>query len=198
MLRRILLASFSFFLIFILVVVYFIKFNTSVTAEFTDNVLRPLLGANTVIYFEKIFFNASDKVQQITINQKNIQAPQFGDFSQYDNNQAKGLELTSIPINNSFVKLSGEGIWKTMKLTAFPNEGVMAYTFVRPDPNRSYSIVTIVQMDMSKINLGIVAGTKEPGGKAGNPGPGKVPQGIIDSNKLVAAFDGGFQYKDGQ
>ncbi len=198
MLRKILLSIVSLFLIFIITVVCFIKFNTTAAAEFTDTVLRPMLGANTVIFFEKIFFNASDKVQQITTNQKNIQTPQFGDFSQFDNTQAKGLELTTIPTDGSFSKLKNEGIWKTMKLSAFPNEGVMAYTFVRPDKERPYSIVTISQLDMSKMNLGIVAGTKEPGAKIGNPGPGKVPQDIIDSNRLVAAFDGGFQYKDGQ
>jgi hypothetical protein len=147
---------------------------------------------------EKIFFNTSDKVQQITTNKNNIQAPQFSDFSQFDNTQAKGLELTAIPTDGSFSKLNNEGIWKTMKLSAFPNEGVMAYTFVRPDTTRPYSIVTIAQLDMSKMNLGAVAGIKEPGGKAGNPGPGEVPRDIVDGNRLVAAFDGGFQYKDGQ
>lgn len=73
----------------------------------------------------------------------------------------------------------------------------MAYTFVRPDPARSYSIVTVAQLDMKKMNLGIVAGTKEPGGKIGNPGPGVVPKNIVDNNTLIAAFDGGFQYRDG-
>ncbi len=198
MFRRILLTSLSFFIIFTIIVIGFIKLNTTAAAEFTDNVLRPILGADTVIFFEKIFFNVSDKIQQITTNQKNIQSPQFGDFSQYNSNQAKGLELTTIPASNSFDKLRGEGVWKIMKLTAFPNKGVMAYTFVRPDPNRPYSIVTIAQIDMSQMNLGIVAGIKEPGGQAGNPGPGKVPTELVNSNKLVAAFDGGFQYKDGR
>lgn len=187
--------------IFFLIIVggiLFIKLNTSAAADFTDNVLRPLLGANTVIFMEKIFFNASDKVKQITVNSNDIQAPQFigGTMSGQFNNS--GLELNTIQSITDFSRLRNEGVWTVMRLDAFPNEEVMAHTFVRPDPARSYAIVTIAQMDMSKFRLGTVAGIKEPGGKLGNPGPGKVPQEIIDSNKLVAAFDGGFQFRDGE
>lgn len=178
--------------------VLFIKFDTSAAAEFTDNVLRPILGANTVIFLEKIFFNTTDKIQQIGSNENNIQAPQFGDFSQEENTTANNLETTPIPMMGSFKKLENEGAWKIMKLSAFPNEGVMAYTFVRPDKDRPYSIVTIVQLDMSKMSLGAVAGIKEPGGKLGNSGPGMVPKEIVKNNQLVAAFDGGFQYRDGE
>jgi len=73
----------------------------------------------------------------------------------------------------------------------------MAYSFVRPDSDRPYAYVTLVQMDMTKMNLGVVAGISQPGGPAGNPGPGKIPQNVVSSGKLVAAFDGGFQFRDG-
>jgi hypothetical protein len=178
--------------------VLFIKLDTTAAAEFTDNVLRPMLGANNVIFLEKVFFNASDKLQQVTTNQKNILAPSFNDGVDTSGLIIKNLELTTIPVDNNFVKLKNEGVWKIMKLTSFPNDGVMAYTFVRPDPDRSYAIVTLAQLDMSQMNLGIVAGIKEPGGKVGNPGPGVVPAEIVSSNRLVAAFDGGFQYRDGE
>jgi hypothetical protein len=52
-------------------------------------------------------------------------------------------------------------------------------------------------MDINPLVLGVVAGTKEPGGKLGNFGPGVIPNDIVKSGKLVAAFDGGFQYRDG-
>lgn len=178
--------------------VLFIKFDTQAAAELTDNVLRPMLGATNVIFLEKIFFNATDKVQQITTKESNILPPLFNDGSENNNTNTKGLELNIIPTNVSFGKLKNEGVWKIMELSSFPNEGVMAYTFVRPDKARPYTIVTIAQLDMTKMNLGVVAGIKEPGGQVGNPGPGIVPKEIVDSNRLVAAFDGGFQYRDGQ
>lgn len=74
----------------------------------------------------------------------------------------------------------------------------MAYTFVRPDPTRPFTYVTLVQMDMTKMLLMAVAGTKQPGGVIGNPGPGVIPSDIVSSGNLIAAFDGGFQYRDGE
>ena len=196
--KRRLVIIFSSLLLLMIGLVCFIKFDTAKAAEFTDNVLRPILGAKNVIFLEKIFFNTSDKFQQISTKERAIRAPQFNDDSLNNEMNASGLELTTIPVDSGFQTLKNEGIWKIMKLSSFPDEGVMAYTFIRPDTSRPYSIVTIAQLDMKKMNLGIVAGIKEPGGKLGNPGPGIVPKEIVESNRLVAAFDGGFQYRDGE
>jgi hypothetical protein len=73
----------------------------------------------------------------------------------------------------------------------------MAYTFLRPDSSRSFAVVSVVKLDMTRLTIGSVAGTVEPGGKVGKYGPGKVPKAIVQSGNLVAAFDGGFQYRDG-
>lgn len=178
--------------------VLFIKFDTAATAEFTDNVLRPLIGDKQVIYLEKIFFNISDKAERVT--KKAPEAPQFID--QGKNNTAsienKNLELNPILVNNSFKSLQDEGIWKNKPLKLFQGEEVMAYTFTRPDPNRPFAIVTVLQADTTKIGIESVAGKKQPGGPVGKTGPGIVPKEVINSGKLVAAFDGGFQYRDGQ
>jgi hypothetical protein len=69
---------------------------------------------------------------------------------------------------------------------------------VRPDKDRPYAYVTLVKIDTGEVHLSTVAGTKQPGGPVGKPGPGKIPQNIISSGNLIAAFDGGFQYRDGQ
>lgn len=180
--------------------VLFIKFDTAGAAQFTDTVLRPVLGANRVIALEKVFFNLSDKAKQLTVNQNNLSGPQFIDQGGIVTGGSSGsrLELDKIPLTNNFKPLKNEGIWLDRPLSAFPSQNVMAVTFTRPDTARSYAIVTVAQIDTSKIAMGIVAGTKEPGGAVGKPGPGVVPKDIVDSGKLVAAFDGGFQYRDGQ
>ncbi len=175
--------------------VLLIKFDMNEVAILTDSVLRPVVGDSNVIWLEKIFFNASDKFKQITFNPNSVTAPQFeGDAS---NSGKSNLDLTPLRINNNFKSLAGEGIWQNHPLSLFPTQEVMAVTFVRSDPQRPYSITTLVQMDMSQMKLGSVAGTQQPGGPVGKPGPGVVPNNIIDSGKLIAAFDGGFQYKDG-
>lgn len=86
----------------------------------------------------------------------------------------------------------------TMKCETCGDVESMAYTFIRPDPARPYAFVTIAQIDGRRITIGSVAGTKEPGGPAGNPGPGIIPKDVVENGRLVAAFDGGFQYRDGQ
>ena len=108
------------------------------------------------------------------------------------------LDVKPIAVKNNFKKIKNEGVWINKPLNLFPGKEVMGYTFVRPDPERSYAYVTLVQMDMNEIKMAAVAGTKQPGGPVGKPGPGVVPKDIINSSRLVAAFDGGFQYRDGQ
>jgi len=178
----------------------FIKFDTAAAAQFTDSVLRPVFGARRVIGLEKIFFNLEDQAKQKTLDQSKLQAPVFTDQASLQPGTAGGgrLELASIPINNGFVGLKNEGVWQNRPLAAFPGQEVMAETFTRPDPARAFAIVTLVQIDSSKIVLGSVAGKKEPAGIVGKPGPGVVPKEIINAGRLIAAFDGGFQYRDGQ
>ena len=168
-----------------------IKFDTAGAALFTDNYLRPILGNGAVGLLEKFYFNTADKIQQVTYHGGTSDQPKF-------NPSGGEITGTPIPINNGLPAVSGEGVWHSIPLPIFPNENVMEYTFVRPDPTRPYAYVTLAQMDMSKLRLGAVAGKSQPGGPIGNPGPGSIPEEIVKSGKLVAAFNGGFQYKDGK
>lgn len=68
----------------------------------------------------------------------------------------------------------------------------MASTFLRPDPERSFAIVSVVQINTKLIGIGGVAGITQPGGSLGNFGTGLVPKNVLDSGNLVAAFNGGF------
>lgn len=176
--------------------VLFIKFDTTAAANFTDNYLRPILGDTIVIGLEKAYFNAADKARQIGGNDPS--APQFIGRSNTTAGLSGGrLDTRPIAVNQGFKPLPGEGVWRDKPLALFPGQSVAAYTFWRPDPGRDYAIVRILQVDMTKVRMGSVAGTKQPGGPVGKPGPGVIPQNIIDSGTLVAAFDGGFMYRDG-
>jgi hypothetical protein len=183
----------AFFIIILLLGVtgiLFVKYNTPAAAEFTDNYLRPLLGNQFVGFLEKAYYNTSDKIQQLTDKNSSRNAPQFLD---------SGLTSTAtpIPLINGLPPVEGEGVWHNRPLKIFSDKQVMAYTFIRPDTARPYAYVTLVQIDMKQMQMGAVAGTKQPGGPIGNPGPGVIPQEIVKSDGLIAAFDGGFQYKDG-
>lgn len=154
------------FVVFVLLLavgaVVFIKLDTKSAAEFTDNVLRPLLGNKNVIFIEKVFFNASDKFRQLTVKESSIRPPQFNDGSSLNAGQSTNLNLIPIPAVQNFKPLKSEGNWIIKDLSSFPGEAVMAYTFVRPDPNRPYAIVTLAQMDMQKLSLGPSPASKSP------------------------------------
>ncbi len=178
--------------------ILFIKLNTSAAADFTDNVLRPIIGDAPVIALEKFFFNASDALQRAESKNKTPQAPQFVDTTSNTPEVAShSFDLVSISPTTTFKPLVNEGIWKPMPLNLFPGKTAMAYSFVRPDQDRNFTIVTLLRADTSLMRLSTVAGTKQPGGPVGKPGPGKIPSDVVAGGKLLAAFDGGFQYKDG-
>jgi len=174
----------------------FVKLDTPLAARITDKYMRPIFGDKLVIYMEKVFFDISDQTTKIVYDFKKPKAPNFNE-SGTGNQLPTFLNLSSIPVSRDFLPLPGEGVWHNIPLNTFPQKEVMAYTFVRPDPTRTFAITSIVKMDTSTLALGSVAGTVEPGGPVGKYGSGRVPKNIVQSGNLIAAFDGGFQYKDG-
>lgn len=174
----------------IIILELIVHFNPGIAANFTDHVLRPILGNTAVGFLEKNFFNLNDKIQQVTNKTGSSNVPEL---------LADGASSQSpIPPLPDLPKVKGEGVWHNKPLKEFPNKEVISTTFIRPDPARAFAYVTLVKMNMNVFKLGIVAGTKQPGGPVGNYGSGKVPNEIVSSGRLVAAFDGGFQYRDGE
>lgn len=188
-------------IIFIIVCVVglgiFIKLNPQLVANIADNYLRPLIGDKQVLVLENIFFNISDKANQVVYNFKQPEAPQFLDQKIIPDTSST-LDLTPIATDQSFEPIVGEGIWNNLSSEVSPNDEVMASTFVRPDTKRLYAIASIVQINTKLLGIGSVAGTKEPGGPLKNVGEGVVPQNVLDNGSLVAGFNGGFLYADGE
>lgn len=95
--------------------------------------------------------------------------------------------------------LSGEGAWVTQGSTPAPYTSLplISKTFLRPDPLRPSAVVTMIQFDTRFLKLHMVAGTTQPGGPRGMYGPGVIPAVDQQGNALLAAFNGGFMYADG-
>jgi len=172
----------------------------SLMANGADDVLRPLIGSKATLQLESLYFNASDKLNQVHVPEPVTTSDTFFVDNSQDNpaSQLKTqMNLTALTPITHLSRLANEGVWKAIHLSRFPQDEVMAKTVLRVDDNRPYAYVALVKIDQKKIGIGAVAGIKHPGGTIGNPGPGKVPDDIKDKNLLLAAFDGGFQYKDG-
>jgi len=96
--------------------------------------------------------------------------------------------------------IPGAGSWETISMAPAPygNLPLAAKTFIQPDSSHPFAVVTLLKFDSRFILLHMVAGTSQPGGPLGVPGPGVIPAAEQAGNTLLAAFNGGFMYSDGQ
>lgn len=167
-------------------------------ANFADNFMRPILGNKTTISMEALLFRAEDQINQIkysVIRQNpNALTPNIAKNDKQVLIQDGKLNLQTITPLLGLPVLTGEGKWTTIINAS--EDALMAETFLRPDKSRPYAITYLVKMNMQHLSLGEVAGIVQPGGYY-NSGSGKVPTTVQKTNNLVAAFNGGFQNKDG-
>ncbi len=193
-----------------------VAFSPGIAANVADSVLRPTIGSRATVHLESFFFSISDFIKQITyqfgakpnadiFTQTAKSSPVSSPVNSTANTKSPNLvdthvlSLASINFHpGAFAKLPGEGQWSLLQLPQFGTHQDIARTFVTPDSKRSYAITSVVQMNMHDLRLYAVAGTEQPGGPIGNNGDGVISASDQASGKLVAAFNGGFQYKDGK
>jgi hypothetical protein len=89
--------------------------------------------------------------------------------------------------------LPGEGVWTADGFPAAPDGGSPAFwkTYLRPDAARPDAMVYMVRVDLRRVRLHMVAGTKEPVSALGTHGSGVVPS--ADQALLAGAFNGGWK-----
>lgn len=90
--------------------------------------------------------------------------------------------------------IDGEGVW-----SAYIND--VAYrAFLQPDPERPYSVVAVIAIDLSRVQLHYVLGSIEPkfaDDTAQAERSGRIPDEDRIPGSLLAAFNGGFQAQHG-
>lgn len=170
----------------------FIQTNQSFSANFADDVLRPLIGNTATISIESDFFALQDSMNQIKYRFVKPNAQIFAEenVEKVQTTEAT-FDLSPLHVSSS---LSGAGIWSPLATEG--KDVLLAQTFLQPDLSHQYAITALVKMNMNLLNIDAVAGTWEPG-EAAHKGPGRVPVNVQMSNNLIAAFNGGFQRKDG-
>lgn len=97
----------------------------------------------------------------------------------------------------------GEGTWLPVTNDAFaasePNGTPLFFqSFIRVDPQRTYTRVYVTLWDPRMVQLGMVMGTKEPESATGETGNGLIPRDPYVVSHLVGAFNGGFQAMHGE
>ena len=192
-------------LITILSLILFSQSNGQVGAV-TADIMRAVLGPTITAQIESWFLGVADTAHQIQYNLggHQVSAPWTVASSQEVAPSPIPQGPTPMPLVSikPFISppLPGEGVWTTNGLPSPPSHipSLVAKAFIRPDPARPYAIVTLLQFDTRFVQLHMVAGTAEPGGARGVAGPGVIPSSDLKNNQLLAAFNGGFKYADGQ
>jgi hypothetical protein len=101
--------------------------------------------------------------------------------------------------------LPGEGVWEPV---AYPflarvggaRDGVPPYfyrTFLRPDPERPYSRLLLIALDMRQLELRVQAGYEDPRPLTGPSGTGRLPRDEGTLDRVVATFNGAFKTDHG-
>lgn len=85
----------------------------------------------------------------------------------------------------------GDGVWKELA------GGVLFQSMVHPDSTKPHIDVALVAVDLRRVDLRLVAGTREPLSKTvpADRRPGLVP--AADQARLLAVFNGGFMARHG-
>ncbi|MGI8419699.1 MAG: phosphodiester glycosidase family protein [Candidatus Levyibacteriota bacterium] len=206
--KQIFSKSFSIFLCACFAVLFlvggffiFIKTHEDFAANFADNTLRPLIGEQGTIQIEAFFFAIQDNVNQVKYKTFHQTAQNTVAYAQSKTISASIGAAVSPKFPLDPIKpligdnsIPGEGVWTPIVVAS--DSPLIAKTTYRPDSDRPYAVATLAKLNMSLSRLNIVAGLQQPGGIY-KPGPGKIPVDIQASNTLLAAFNGGFQQKDG-
>ena len=91
----------------------------------------------------------------------------------------------------------GEGLWEEFGpdvVQHAPNAPPPFYrTFVRPDPEYARKQIHVVVWDPELVSLKMRAGTQNPIPQTGNRGDGRIPRDKAVLERVVGAFNGGFQ-----
>lgn len=99
-------------------------------------------------------------------------------------------------------QVRGEGQWIAVVddfVNKYENAPPTFYrTFIRADELRDYTRVYITVWDPRQVQLGIVAGTREPISATGETGAGRAPRDPALLKRMVGGFNGGFQAMHGE
>ena len=196
-------------LVLILATIGFEQINGQGGAAFAD-ILRATLGPTVTAQIESWYLGAADLTHQVQYKLQGQQAPapwQVTSVTPATTPTASRHALpTLMPMSLASISppitpaLAGEGVWITqaqsVSTTTIPSLPIIAKTYLRPDGARPYAVVTMLQFDTRFTLLHMVAGTNEPGGSRGVHGSGIIAK--TDQQALMAAFNGGFKYADGQ
>ncbi|MFO7180880.1 MAG: hypothetical protein DIU78_019420 [Pseudomonadota bacterium] len=181
---------------------------------------RAVLGPTPVAWLERVAFGARDGFRRTTYSLFGTHGADDALRGDAEPPRARVLDAAAVgttrstwpppPIPSLWKQARpGEGQWEPVTydfLKPVPNTltdgGAPApyfyRTFIRPDPERPYSEVLLIAMDMRQLELGMQAGYEDPKPTTGPPGEGRLPRDPAIYERVVATFNGAFKTTHGE
>ena len=172
------------------------------------NTLRSLFGNEFVAWLEDTVYGAEDWVNQKTKANEPPKAlwevpPETAvptATATPEPDAPPPFSLAKIGPMHDNLATGGDGVWVPLVDPRKPDDRVRALkTFVHPDKQRSWSIVAIVAVDLSQVDLHAVAGRHEPESKTPEA-KSYERKAVIPAehhDALIAAFNGGYKSTHG-
>ncbi|WP_437338862.1 hypothetical protein [Sorangium sp. So ce394] len=179
------------------------------------NGLRSVIGAENVTALEETAYGVEDRVHQLL--RKNEPPKTYWEVPEPAPAPAAPAAEASAAVAPAVVAAAfrpkdvgpshaawpapGDGQWVPIVDRARPGDPPRLYkTLIHPDPHRSWAELFIVAVDLSGVDVHLMAGSREPAatteeGKTYER-PAKIPE--ADHERLLAAFNGGFMTEHGQ
>jgi hypothetical protein len=112
----------------------------------------------------------------------------------------KPFQLSAVgPVHKEW-SAPGDGTWVPLVDPDREGSPFMMKTLLHPDKNRSWAEVFVVAIDLRRVRLNLMPGTKEPAATEPEaqeiPRPGVIPE--AHRARVLAAFNGGFKTEHGQ
>ncbi|MEZ7892614.1 MAG: hypothetical protein QMC67_12775 [Candidatus Wallbacteria bacterium] len=114
-------------------------------------------------------------------------------------NAASAEVLMPAKIESIFKKnaMKNEGVWEACDFGVNDGRNYIYKTKIRVDLKRPFAVMNVIVIDLSQVDMHVVAGTEEPVSTNGLRGKGKIPDLIQNDANLICAFNGGFRTKHG-
>jgi hypothetical protein len=170
--------------------------------------LRAVIGSESVTKLEDFVYGVEDRVNQAV--RKNEapkaywtvpdRAPAAPRPTMLGTCELAAFQPTPVGPMHAKWSAPGDGQWVGIADRRHPDDAPRLYkTLLHPDPNRSWTAVTVVAIDLRQTDLHLVAGREEPKGKTAEARAyqrhGLIPAAHHDA--LLAAFNGGFKAEHG-
>ena len=169
----------------------------------TADFLRSVIGLGPVAKLESTSFKLHDQLDLLLYSVKQA-TPQinFADSKQaipVSRSHSSEAAILGIADKNNVVAALPQIGWQAYGPALSDGSTTMARALILMDPQRSFTGVALVRVDLSKLKLHMMTGTMDPI-KASNlarsiPEVGLVP--AADQNALIATFNGGFKGEHG-